>query len=327
METTTTEIQTKKSDKSKASAIAMSLALSLAFIKAIVGIFTGSLAIISSAVDSILDVFTSLFNFLAIKAAEKPADEHHQYGHGKYESLAAFIQSIIIFISGIFILFSAYKNIINNEHPEISNAGIAVMILSIFVTIGLTIYLRYMSKKEKSKILEADSMHYSVDLYTNIGILVSLFIIKYTGLVIIDSLVAILIALFIMYSAIKLSLDVSKELLDSSICKDDYNKILEILSGFNKYNLEFHNIRTRLSGNTVFVDMHLNLCKYLTLEQVHRLTDIVEYEIAREIPNSDVTIHPEPCDHDVNSPEFCKTEKLKESIVTLDHLYKEKYNI
>ena len=323
----TMEIQTKKSSKSKASAIAMTVALSLAIVKAFVGIFTGSLAIISSAVDSILDVFASLFNFLAIRTAEKPADSKHQYGHGKYESLAAFIQSIVIFVSGIFILMSAYRNIKNNEHPEITSAGITIMFISIIVTVCLTVYLRYMSKKEKSKILEADSMHYSIDLYTNIGILASLFIIKFTGYDIIDSIVAIIIALFIMYSAIRLSFDVSKELVDSSISKNDFNKIVEILDGFHKYNLDFHNIRSRMSGSTIFVDMHLNLCKYLSLEQVHRITDIVEFEIGKEIPHADVTIHPEPCDHERNHVENCQTNELRESIKILDKEYREKYNI
>lgn len=307
-----------KSKKANATKIAMSVAFFLALSKAVVGFLTGSLSILSSAVDSILDIAASFFNFIAIRKAEEPADTEHQYGHGKYESMATFIQSIIIFLSGLFILVSAWDKFVHNKQPEISYAGFILMGISIAATIFLTIYLRYMAAKEKSSVLAADAMHYSVDLYTNIGILVALILIKFTGLYVIDAIVAAVVAIYIIYSAIKLSLDVSKDLLDSSIEEDTYNKLLKVLKSFDDYHLDFHRLRTRSAGNEVFIDMHLTLCRRLTLEEVHKITDSIEHAISNEIPGADITIHPEPCEHTDDDHSDCNSERIKEGIKNLN---------
>ena len=305
--------------KTKATKVAMTVAFGLAVSKAAVGFFTGSLSILSSAVDSILDIAASFFNFIAIKKAEEPADTGHQYGHGKYEAMATFIQSIIIFVSGLFILLSAWDKFINNKHPEVSSAGFIVMGISIAATIFLTIYLRYVAKKENSSVLEADAMHYSIDLYTNIGILLALFIIKLTGWTVIDSIVAAIVAVYIMFSAVKLSLQVSKQLLDSSIEEEAYNKLLKVLDSFGNYHLDFHRLRTRSAGNEIFIDMHLTLCRKLTLDEVHQITDVIENAISNEIPGADVTIHPEPCHHTDNDHGECNSSRIREGLQKLQN--------
>ena len=307
----------KKSGKTYATKIAMSVAFGLAVSKAAVGFITGSLSILSSAVDSILDIAASFFNFLAIKKAEEPADTGHQYGHGKYEAMATFIQSIIIFVSGLFILISAWDKFINNKHPEVSSASMIVMGISIGATIFLTIYLRYVAKKENSSVLAADAMHYSIDLYTNIGILLALFIIKLTGLTVIDSIVAAIVAVYIIFSAIKLSLQVSKQLLDSSIADEAYGKLVKVLDSFGDYHLDFHRLRTRSAGNEIFIDMHLTLCRKLTLDEVHQITDGIEQAIEKEIPGADVTIHPEPCHHGDNDHGECNSARIRQGLKKL----------
>ena len=309
--------ETFKGNKTKAAKVAMSVAFCLAVSKAAVGFLTGSLSILSSAVDSILDIAASFFNFIAIKKAEEPADTGHQYGHGKYEAMATFIQSIIIFVSGLFILLSAWDKFIHNKHPEVSSAGFVVMGISIAATIFLTIYLRYVAKKEKSSVLEADAMHYSIDLYTNIGILAALFIIKLTGWTVIDSIVAALVAIYIIFSAIKLSVQVSKQLLDSRIGEEAYNKLLKVLDSFGSYHLDFHRLRTRSAGNEIFIDMHLTLCRKLTLDEVHQITDVIENAISKEISGADITIHPEPCSHTDNDHGKCNSSRIREGLKKL----------
>lgn len=309
--------ETFKGNKTKAAKVAMSVASCLAVSKAAVGFLTGSLSILSSAVDSILDIAASFFNFIAIKKAEEPADTGHQYGHGKYEAMATFIQSIIIFVSGLFILLSAWDKFIHNKHPEVSSAGFVVMGISIAATIFLTIYLRYVAKKEKSSVLEADAMHYSIDLYTNIGILAALFIIKLTGWTVIDSIVAALVAIYIIFSAIKLSVQVSKQLLDSRIEEEAYNKLLKVLDSFGSYHLDFHRLRTRSAGNEIFIDMHLTLCRKLTLDEVHQITDVIENAISKEISGADITIHPEPCSHTDNDHGKCNSSRIREGLKKL----------
>lgn len=309
--------ETFKGNKTKAAKVAMSVAFCLAVSKAAVGFLTDSLSILSSAVDSILDIAASFFNFIAIKKAEEPADTGHQYGHGKYEAMATFIQSIIIFVSGLFILLSAWDKFIHNKHPEVSSAGFVVMGISIAATIFLTIYLRYVAKKEKSSVLEADAMHYSIDLYTNIGILAALFIIKLTGWTVIDSIVAALVAIYIIFSAIKLSVQVSKQLLDSRIEEEAYNKLLKVLDSFGSYHLDFHRLRTRSAGNEIFIDMHLTLCRKLTLDEVHQITDVIENAISKEISGADITIHPEPCSHTDNDHGKCNSSRIREGLKKL----------
>ncbi len=231
--------------------------------------------------------------------------------------MATFIQSIIIFVSGLFILLSAWDKFIHNKHPEVSSAGFVVMGISIAATIFLTIYLRYVAKKEKSSVLEADAMHYSIDLYTNIGILAALFIIKLTGWTVIDSIVAALVAIYIIFSAIKLSVQVSKQLLDSRIEEEAYNKLLKVLDSFGSYHLDFHRLRTRSAGNEIFIDMHLTLCRKLTLDEVHQITDVIENAISKEISGADITIHPEPCSHTDNDHGKCNSSRIREGLKKL----------
>lgn len=311
------EATVKKGEKTKATKVAITVAFCLAVSKAVVGFVTGSLSILSSAVDSILDIAASLFNFIALKKSEEPADTGHQYGHGKYEAMAAFIQSIIIFLSGLFILISAWDKFIHNNHPEVSSAGFIVMGISIGATIFLTIYLRYKAKKENSLVLESDAMHYSIDLYTNIGIILALLVIKLTGFAVIDSIVAAMVAVYIIFSAIKLSLQVSKQLLDSSIEEEVYNKLLKVLESFGEYHLDFHRLRTRSAGSEIFIDMHLTLCRKLTLEEVHQITDVIEHAISQEIKGADVTIHPEPCDHTGDDDSECNSKRIRYGLENL----------
>ena len=305
------EATVNKGEKTRATKVAITVAFCLAVSKAVVGFVTGSLSILSSAVDSILDIAASLFNFIALKKSEEPADTVHQYGHGKYEAMAAFIQSIIIFLSGLFILISAWDKFINNNHPEVSSAGFIVMGISIGATIFLTIYLRYKAKKENSLVLESDAMHYSIDLYTNIGIILALLVIKLTGFAIIDSIVAAMVAVYIIFSAIKLSLQVSKQLLDSGIEEEVYNKLVKVLESFGEYHLDFHRLRTRSAGSEIFIDMHLTLCRKLTLEEVHQITDVIEHAISQEIKGADVTIHPEPCHHTDDDTSECNSKRIR----------------
>lgn len=313
------DLNQRSTNKTKAAKIAMSAAFFLAVIKAVVGFMTGSLSVLASAVDSILDIISSFFNFLAIKKAEQPADTDHQFGHGKYESLAAFIQSLIILGAGITILISAWNKFSSGEQESFSMANIWVMLVSVIVTICLTVYLRYTAKKENSAALEADCAHYAADLYTNIGILIALALMKITGLSFIDPLIAALAAVYIIYSALKLSVNVSKILLDSRVEEETYKKLISVLESFDGYHKDFHRLRTRSSGHEKFIDMHMTLCSKLTLGEVHKIIDEIEEAIKREIPDADITIHPEPCNHEEEGYDHsgCNSDRVKAGIQSL----------
>ncbi len=301
--------------KQNTTLIAMAVASSLAIVKVVVGVMAGSLAIIASAVDSVLDVFASFFNYIALRISDKPADETHSFGHGKFEALASFIQSLIILVTGFFILYSAWNKFSTSNYEPIPTYGIVVMVISLVVTALLTVYMRRKAKQEKSTILETDAMHYAIDLYTNAGILLALVIIKFTGWDFIDPIIAAIVGVYIIISALKLSFNVSKILLDNNVDEETYNKITSILQSFGaEFYKDVHDLRTRTSGSEVFIDMHMTMCSDLPLKQVHEIIDEIEKAIKNELPEADIIIHPEPCEH--------KTQREKDLCCNAQYIHK-----
>lgn len=300
--------------KTRAAFFSILVAASLAIIKLVTGLMINSLVIISSAVDSIMDIITSSINYYAIKVSEQPPDKEHPFGHHKYESLATFIQSIIIMGSGFYILYEAHSKWVNNESVTNVNNGVYVMIFSIIATFFLTIFLRHTAKKEESLVLKADSLHYEIDILTNIGVIATLIIIKFTSFEIIDPAVSVLIALYIVYSALKLNFSVTKDLVDTELPINIKEKIIDIIQQYDEYHLDFHRLRTRQAGSKKFIDLHLTLCREVSLEEAHKIADRIEKRIQREIRNSDVIIHIEPCtDDECPGIEYCK-KKIKVDI-------------
>jgi len=202
--------------------------------------------------------------------------------------------------SGFYILYKAYHNIV--ERVEVREIGVNlwVMTFSIAVTAFLVIFLKRVAAREKSAVLEADSLHYQVDLLSNGGVLIALILIKITGLHIIDSLVSIAIAMYIIYSAVKLNLSVTKELLDTSLSDEQLNGIKNILDEYSDEIVDIHKLRTRSSGGQNFIDMHLVLDYNMTLGESGRVRKEIEDKIKSAIDDADVNIYIEPC-----KPEQC----------------------
>ena len=170
----------------KATVVSSSVAAVLTLIKLAIGITSGSVAVLASAVDSILDMFVSIFNYFAISNSEKPADRIFNYGRGKIEALASVIEGTIISISGLFLLYQAAKKAINNEASQYLEISIYVMIISLIITILLVIYLSYIAKKTNSMVIKADALHYKTDVFSNGAVLISLILVSLTGYEIID---------------------------------------------------------------------------------------------------------------------------------------------
>jgi len=297
--------------KTGAALTSVLVAGTLAVIKLITGLMINSLVIISSAVDSIMDIVTSSINYFALKASEQPPDKEHPFGHNKYESLATFIQSIIIMLTGFYILYEAYSKYINKEAVSNVNNGLYVMVFSILATLFLTIFLRRTAKKEESTVLKADALHYEIDILTNLGVIATLLVVKFTGIEIIDPVVSVLIAVYIVYSALKLNFNVTKDLVDTELPVDIKEKIIDIIKQYEDYHLDFHRLRTRQAGSKKFIDLHLTLCREVSLKDAHKIADIIEKRIEDEIKNSDIIIHIEPCvDEDCPGIENCD-KKIK----------------
>lgn len=231
-----------------------------------------------------------------------PPDENHPYGHSKFEPLAAQIQSFIIMFSGIFILYKAYGNIKNKVQITGVTLNISVMVVSIFITLFLVVFLQKAAQKLNSTVLHADSLHYKTDLYSGAGVLFALVLIKITGYHIIDAIVSAVIAVYIIISALMLNFQVTRELLDETIPEEDMNTLKEILDRHKCEIVNVHKLRTRSAGTQKFIDMHLVLYHGLSLQDGDDLRNDIEKRIKAGVKDADVNIYIEPC-----NPDTCDT--------------------
>lgn len=231
-----------------------------------------------------------------------PPDENHQYGHAKFEPLAAQIQSFLILFSGIYILYKAYGNFHSEMQIKAVGINIAVMALSMVITAVLVYFLKYAANKLRSTVLYADSLHYRTDLLSGAGVLIALIIIKFTGLHIIDAIVSAVIAVYIIVSALRLNFQVTRELLDETLPEEDMKVVQEILDRHKIEIVNVHKLRTRSAGNQKFIDMHLVLYHGLSLQDGNDIRTDIEKRIKKGIKGADVNIYIEPCD-----PDHCDT--------------------
>ena len=281
----------------KATVVSSSVAAVLTLIKLVLGIASGSVAVLASAVDSVLDMFVSIFNYFAISNSEKPADKIFNYGRGKIEALASVIEGTIITISGLFLLYQAVDKAINGEVSQYLDISIYVMIISLIITISLVLYLNHIAKKTNSMVIKADALHYKTDVFSNIAVLVSLILVTFTGYELIDVFVGGGIALYIIYSAYELIHDGILVLLDRAVDEELVKKIEQIIKDNERVNA-YHLLKTREAANQTFVEVHLVFDCIITLMDAHRASDSIEHKIKKLDKNRNwiINIHMDPYD-------------------------------
>ena len=281
----------------KATVVSSSVAALLTLIKLAIGIASGSVAVLASAIDSVLDMFVSIFNYFAISNSEKPADKIFNYGRGKIEALASVIEGTIITISGLFLLYQAVKKAINNEASQYLEISIYVMVISLIITILLVLYLSYIAKKTNSMVIKADALHYKTDVFSNGAVLISLLLVTFTGYELIDVIVGGGIALYIIYSAYSLIHKGILVLLDRAVDEELVSKIEEIIKQNDKVNT-YHLLKTREAANQTFVEVHLVFNCLITLMEAHKASDSIENRIKKLDEKRDwiINIHMDPYD-------------------------------
>lgn len=281
----------------KATVVSSSVAALLTLIKLAIGIASGSVAVLASAIDSVLDMFVSIFNYFAISNSEKPADKIFNYGRGKIEALASVIEGTIITISGLFLLYQAVKKAMNNEASQYLETSIYVMIISLIITILLVLYLNYIAKKTNSMVIKADALHYKTDVFSNGAVLISLLLVTFTGYELIDVIVGGGIALYIIYSAYSLIHEGILVLLDRAVDEELVSKIEEIIKQNDKVNT-YHLLKTREAANQTFVEVHLVFNCLITLMEAHKASDSIENRIKKLDEKRDwiINIHMDPYD-------------------------------
>ncbi|AHJ13470.1 cation diffusion facilitator family transporter [Sulfurospirillum multivorans] len=281
----------------KATVVSSATATILIVIKLFIGILSGSVAVLASAIDSVLDLIVSAFNYFAITKAEQPANKTFNYGKGKIEALAAVIEGTVITVSGLFIFYSAIKKAIFHEPLEHLSESILVMLISLGLTVALVIFLNYVAKKTHSMVVKSDALHYKTDVLSNGAILISLVLIQVTGFELIDSIMGVIISIYIIHSAYEIIRDGVYILLDASLDEEIVESIKNIILEEKELS-DFHYLKTRKSANTNFVDVHLVFSPGISLMRAHHAGDRIEEKIKELIPEGEwvINAHLDPYD-------------------------------
>jgi cation diffusion facilitator family transporter len=296
----------------KATVVSSSVAAFLTLMKFAVGLLSGSVAVLASAVDSILDMFVSLFNYFAITNSEKPADDEFNYGRGKIEALASVIEGVIISMSGLFLLYTAIKKYFSEETSSYLDVSLIVMIISLFITIGLVAYLNAVAKKTNNMVIKADALHYKTDVWVNGAVLFSIVAVYLTGYEIVDILVGAGISIYIIYSAYELIEEGVLVLLDRALEDEVSHQIIDIIHNEKVVN-DHHFLKTRTAGNDNFVEVHLVFDCLISLMEAHKASDRIEDKIKTldSKKNWVINIHMDPYDDsEINNQENCIIERI-----------------
>ncbi|MFP6732309.1 MAG: cation diffusion facilitator family transporter [Rhodospirillales bacterium] len=256
-------------------------------------LFTDSVSLLSSLVDSLLDAAASLVNLFAVRSALQPADREHRFGHGKAESLAGLGQAAFIAGSGVFLLLESVERLITPSAVDHGLIGIAVMAFSILLTLVLVGFQIYVVKRTNSIAISADSLHYRIDILVNLAVIVSLFLASILGWKLADPLFAILIIAYMGFGAYKILRRSLNDLMDTEFPEADRARIREIVLAHPDV-LDIHDMRTRSSGPDAFIQLHIEMDRDLTLVAAHEISDQVMYSVEQAFPNAQVLIHQDP---------------------------------
>ncbi len=271
----------------------VSVAVTLIALKTGAWVVTESIAMLSTLVDSLLDALASIVNLLAVRHALTPADREHRFGHGKAEALSALAQSAFIAGSAVLLLFQAGERLINPRPLASAEAGIAVMLVSIVLTIILVLFQLWVVRRTRSVAVAADSLHYRGDILVNVAVIVALILGSWLGWLYADPIFGAAIAFYILYSAWLIVRDALDMLMDREMPESDRDRIRAIAMAHPEV-ASVHDLRTRRSGPSSFIQFHLVMNAELTLLKAHEISDAVEMEIRDAFPEAEVLIHQDP---------------------------------
>jgi len=277
---------------SMAAWMAASVATLLLIVKLATWWVTGSVSLLASLIDSMLDLASSGVNLVVIRYALQPADEQHTFGHGKAESLAALAQAMFISGSACFLILNGVDRFFRPHEVTSPEYGVYVSLFATVVTMGLVMFQKHVVRKTGSQAISADSLHYQTDIYMNIAIMITLGL-SYFGITQADATFAIGIGVFILVSAVRMVLEAVQSLLDRQLPKEELETIHDVAMSVEGV-MGVHQLRTRMSGPVRFIQLHLELDDNMLLIQAHTISDEVEIKLIDVFPNADVLIHQDP---------------------------------
>ena len=282
------------STRSGAAKLALGVVISLIILKVIVAVISRSISIVAQATDSFLDLFSIGITVIAVRMSIAPADREHPFGHGKMEGVSALIQAFLVLGAGAFIIYSAIQRIINRTVIE-PDAGMIVMVVSIIASFLLSRHLRRVAKATESTAIDASAQNISADVYSAAGVLVGLLAVRLTKWEILDPIVALIMVVFVLKAGYSVVVRALHELTDYSLPKQEQEILNNCIREHFTDLVSFHAVRSRRAGSERFIDLHLVMPRDVSVEKAHRMCDLLEKDIKTKLPNSNVTIHVEPC--------------------------------
>lgn len=275
--------------------MAIAAAAFLVVLKAAAAGITGSLALFSAALDSLIDVFVSTANWVVLRRSAAPPDAEHAYGHGKFENLAALAQGLFLVGGGAGLVVTALDRLRSGEAPRQTGLGMGVLAVSMLVSFLVARHLRRAAREADSPALEADSLHYATDLRVNGAALAALAVVASTGWAPADPVVALGVALYVFRAAAGLILDAARVLSDRGLPEEELRRIREVVESFRDQGVVgMHDLKTRRGGGQRFIELHLEIPRATSFEDAHALMVRVLRAIEKELPRSKVFVHGDP---------------------------------
>jgi len=281
-------------DPRRAPLVAVAAAGFLVALKGAAAWITGSLALSSAALDSLIDLFVSGANFLVLARSARPPDADHAYGHGKFENLAALGQGLFLVAAAATLVWSGVRRLIEGGAPRETGWGAAVLAISMLVSLGVARTLRLAAESSGSPALKADSLHYATDLWVNGSALIALLVVRWSGWAAADPLVALVVAVYVFRTGTSLALEAMGDLSDRGLPEEELRRIRTIVASFAPAVEGLHDLKTRRSGGQRFIELHLEIPRATSFEDAHDLTVKVLRAIERELPRSKVFVHGDP---------------------------------
>jgi len=277
----------------RASKVTLIGVITLIIIKIIAWGYTDSISLLSSMLDSVMDLMASLVNFIAIRYAVQPADDAHRFGHGKAEYIAGLAQAMFISAAALFIFIEGFERIITPAEVTHGTIGVIVMLVSVFITSGIVWYQHKIINKTNSTAVKADLVHYSMDILANVAVLIAIPLSIYTQAFWIDAILALIIAAYILKGAWEVAHTSFQNLMDHEMEDEDRQKIINLVKDHEGI-LGYHKLKTRHSGIHSFIQMHVEMQGTLTLHTAHDYVDALEAKIEAAFPGAEVIIHMDP---------------------------------
>jgi len=287
-------VPTGSRQKGATAGLAVLVALGLAILKFAAGLLTGSIGVLASAADSLMDVFASSVNFLAIRFADEPEDLAHRYGHGKVEGMAGLFQGVVIGVSAIYLIYESIRRLARGSPIDTAAVGIAVMTVSLVATGLLVVRMRRVARETESIALAADSLHYLSDVLTNGAVLVGLIAYVFFDVSWVDPVASLFVSAALIWTVVHVLRESFDNLMDRELPDEERERIRNIASTQVPGILGVHDLRTRRSGARRFVVLHVEIDRQVSFEEAHRLSELVVNAVEEGLAYTRVTVHADP---------------------------------